>query len=245
MLVARASEAVGVAPDHLVNWTSQGFESMRSYWTHKCSIVKRAMSDDDSGSRCKLLASCAPVLLTVVALIQMYEAREHDLSPWKGGGFGMFSTVDSPAVRFFRIFLISGTQHVPVSIPDRLRSEARAVRTLPTPSRLNGLAEQIAAGTWVPYDTSTAMERYRTLLARPAVIPNGTDVATATVLPGTADIGAKLLRMQDEQEPKPKQGLAFELKAARVELWKYHFDPQTSQLQAVRVAQAEVVRSPR
>lgn len=38
-------------------------------------------------------------VLVVVALLQMTLAHTVGLSPWKGGGFGMFSTVDSPDYR--------------------------------------------------------------------------------------------------------------------------------------------------
>ena len=39
------------------------------------------------------------VLLVVVAALQIVLAVRRDLTPWKGGGFGMFATVDSPSVR--------------------------------------------------------------------------------------------------------------------------------------------------
>ena len=42
----------------------------------------------------RYLPHLPPLLLLVVACIQVYLVRTHDLSPWKGGGFGMFSTND-------------------------------------------------------------------------------------------------------------------------------------------------------
>lgn len=41
----------------------------------------------------------APGLLLAIAMAQVVLARSRDLSPWKGGGFGMFSTVDRPQTR--------------------------------------------------------------------------------------------------------------------------------------------------
>ena len=41
----------------------------------------------------------APSVLFGVALIQLTLAFSRDLSPWKGGGFGMFASVDAPSMR--------------------------------------------------------------------------------------------------------------------------------------------------
>jgi hypothetical protein len=44
------------------------------------------------------------LLLVVIAGVQIVLAVHRDLNPWKGGGFGMFSTVDSPAGRHLEVF---------------------------------------------------------------------------------------------------------------------------------------------
>jgi hypothetical protein len=41
----------------------------------------------------------APGILVVVAGVQLSLANFRDLSPWKGGGFGMFASVDAPSMR--------------------------------------------------------------------------------------------------------------------------------------------------
>lgn len=41
-----------------------------------------------------------PGLVLAIALVQSTLVLTQELSPWKGGGFGMFSTVDSPSMRF-------------------------------------------------------------------------------------------------------------------------------------------------
>ena len=50
-------------------------------------------------------------LLVLVALIQLYLSVFHDLSPWKGGGFGMFAVVDAPSARTWSVGCVdaSGT----------------------------------------------------------------------------------------------------------------------------------------
>lgn len=42
----------------------------------------------------KFLKFLIPVLLTVVALMQIYNVNANNLTPWKGGGFGMFASID-------------------------------------------------------------------------------------------------------------------------------------------------------
>src|SRR6476660_7863931 len=45
------------------------------------------------------------VLLALVACAQLVLARTGDLTPWKGGGFGMFSTLDHGAFRRVTVVL--------------------------------------------------------------------------------------------------------------------------------------------
>ena len=56
-----------------------------------------------------------PVLLVIVAVSQIVVARTADLTPWKGGGFGMFATLDHGAYRGVDIV---------VDAPDRSESLA-------------------------------------------------------------------------------------------------------------------------
>jgi hypothetical protein len=58
-----------------------------------------------------------PATLVVVASIQVTLAQHADLVPWKGGGFGMFSTVDSPFLRVLNVSLqTSEGRELPVDV---------------------------------------------------------------------------------------------------------------------------------
>jgi hypothetical protein len=94
----------------------------------------------------------APVLLIIIACIQIYRAHVFDQSPWKGGGFGMFSSTDAPGARFLRCYLITDREDVPVYVPHRFRKPVRLARTVPTRENLSRVAQALAASTWVPYD---------------------------------------------------------------------------------------------
>lgn len=90
-----------------------------------------------------LLPFCAPIGLVVVAFLQLYLVHTHSLVPWKGGGFGMFATVDAPAARFLRCYLITSAGEIPLRVPEDLKTLAGEVRYMPTSERLTLLASQL------------------------------------------------------------------------------------------------------
>lgn len=54
-----------------------------------------------------LLVLVAPLIMTAVVLNHHALASTHKINPWKGGGFGMFATVDSDSIRSVYIFGLS------------------------------------------------------------------------------------------------------------------------------------------
>ena len=76
------------------------------------------LPQEPRSSRAKLYlkALIAPLCLTMIAIGQIRNARSSNLSPWKGGGFGMFSNVDRPAVRFLHIYLITEKGEIPITV---------------------------------------------------------------------------------------------------------------------------------
>jgi hypothetical protein len=94
----------------------------------------------------------APLVLVAVATTQVIVASTTNLTPWRGGGFGMFSTLDGQSERFLRITatMADGTS-IPVQTVDLfapsspLLDEALAARANPSQRHLNALAAGIAA----------------------------------------------------------------------------------------------------
>ena len=82
------------------------------------------------------LPALPALLLTAVALHQIYAVRSHDLTPWKGGGFGMFASADVGPARRLEVSLLRGVSRVRVEIPVEVREHAARVRRLPTQARL-------------------------------------------------------------------------------------------------------------
>jgi hypothetical protein len=86
----------------------------------------------------------APALLVAVALLQLWLVQTRELSPWLGGGFGMFATVDSRSERHLVLLADSPGLVREVALPDRLRPAAERARALPTAARLRELAAGVA-----------------------------------------------------------------------------------------------------
>ena len=84
------------------------------------------------------------VLLIVFAANQLRLARFESLSPWSGGGFGMFSSTDSPGNRHLHAFIQNEGIRREIVIPIDMRQTARRATTLPTRRRLKALAMELA-----------------------------------------------------------------------------------------------------
>jgi hypothetical protein len=89
----------------------------------------------------------APLLpalaLAAVACLQMALSRACGLSPWKGGGFGMFSTLDARPFRYLRVYLTAPQRSEELAIPQSLEDAAAAAEILPTDAQLQRLARRI------------------------------------------------------------------------------------------------------
>jgi len=103
----------------------------------------------DAIARLRLLALYLPsAILIVVALAQIRLGYFGTLlTPSKGGGYGLFSTVDKQPNRQVRITLIgpTGEQQVALRPKHPLERAIYRARAYPTPARLGALAAAIAA----------------------------------------------------------------------------------------------------
>jgi hypothetical protein len=84
-------------------------------------------------------ALIAPALLLALALAQIGGWLVFDLSPWKGGGFGMFSSNDHGAFRQVQVFEQSGAGERRVTVPSELDRLRRHVREIPREANLRRL----------------------------------------------------------------------------------------------------------
>lgn len=84
------------------------------------------------------------LLLIIVACCQIWLAHTVDLTPWSGGGFGMFSTTDGRGSRHLHAFALRSGIRRELRLPRDLRDQVRRVLTLPTEARLEALADTLA-----------------------------------------------------------------------------------------------------
>ncbi|MFQ5564760.1 MAG: hypothetical protein ACE5EU_00135 [Paracoccaceae bacterium] len=165
----------------------------------------------------------APALLILIAVVQMFSAFANDQTPWKGGGFGMFSTVDSPGARFLKIYLVSENGEEAVRLPPRLSRLRRIIRSAPTQENLDLLVQALNQETWVrapyPYLFYSA---------------EANAWQQQTAVPGaTHKLAAKpFTRSKLPQEPEFPAEFLVAYDSIRVELWKYHYEIEGSTVRA-------------
>ena len=104
------------------------------------------MTKDDSPNRGDMWrAWIAPIVLIVIALSQVSLAKTAALCPWKGGGFGMFSTNDVTTARNVRVFIErpASSEEVDIAAPQRIL--ALQAKLFPSDRLLMRLALAIAS----------------------------------------------------------------------------------------------------
>jgi hypothetical protein len=93
----------------------------------------------------RLVIALPTALLFAVASTQMVLARRADLSPWKGGGFGMFASVDGLPLRWVRLYVSAPERSEEIAVPPSIEDRAHRVVTWPHPSAIRALASSVIA----------------------------------------------------------------------------------------------------
>ncbi|WP_293121238.1 hypothetical protein [Moorena sp. SIO4G3] len=193
-----------------------------------------------------------PGLLATVALVQQYASHQLSLTPWKGGGFGMFSTLDSPAARFLRIYIVTDKGKTQVNLPKWLGKLATEVRTIPTKNRLLRLTRELAQSQWISYaspssepPTFNASERdtSRNYLSN-------LDSEAPDLIDRQSQVQLQIQRLTQLLPPEvlkkgkslPSKAEFVAVKEVQVEVWQYMFDPESSQVKAHKLSSSVVKR---
>ena len=93
----------------------------------------------------RLAVAAPPLLLVAVAAVQMVLALTAQLSPWKGGGFGMFASNDGLPFRGLRIFVNAPDRSEELQVPLSLLDAAARTATFPRDRALEAFARSVAA----------------------------------------------------------------------------------------------------
>jgi hypothetical protein len=90
-------------------------------------------------------ATLPSLILIVVGFSQIALARTVAMTPWKGGGFGMFSTLDHGAFRGVDVVVEAADRSEAQEVPPSLEEMAARAATCPSEWLLRRLAEGVVA----------------------------------------------------------------------------------------------------
>ena len=166
-----------------------------------------------AGSR-RFFTWLAPGLSGTVAVLQIAAVCLSQLTPWKGGGFGMFSTVDSADARFVKVYVRTATDEWSGGWPPPEAEAIRKLQAAPTKSDLERLASRLSRAVWVDGDAG----------------PGQTSPP-----PGSSRRAVRAL-MPDEAGADPRRVVAAV--EVRAEVWKYRYVPSENKLLAEKVLTA-------
>ena len=168
-------------------------------------------------------------ILVMVALLQLYLTHTANLSPWKGGGFGMFGAIDAPDMRVIQAEgLDQDGNLIQLDVYSAL-DDRTILRTRPLPrqSDLEQMGPQFVAQSVVP----TTIQRqaiYQKLQSDnpdfPAVqdLMQTRDVNPLPNLPNHP-LSQPLYRLKTVYDPDVP-GAVKTLKAIRLQWWRVRFD---------------------
>jgi len=90
----------------------------------------------------KYTLSYLPILLfLLISGHHFYLVHNHQLSPWLGGGYGMFSTTDYGPSRFIKVVTLNNDIiQEEIEIPEHLSQLSKQVRSLPDNKNITNLA---------------------------------------------------------------------------------------------------------
>ena len=104
---------------------------------------QRSRRDRRLDRRESLLVAIPAVVLVTVALAQVGLARQGLLTPWKGGGFGMFAASDGIGNRGLEILVEAPGRREQLVPPKELRKVVAKALAMPDDRRLRRLADAL------------------------------------------------------------------------------------------------------
>ncbi len=156
----------------------------------------------------KALLWATPLIAMLVVANQFYRVQTYDLSTWQGGGFGMFSSVDTIDSRFFKVYLHVDHETIPIQLKGAFNKQVTISRAEPTEENLKKLAQQIYQANWIHSGTFTldpqSQDNYRPVL-----------------------VFIHKAHIKNTEQPVNIEGIVLEL-------WKTRFDSKTNTIETYK-----------
>lgn len=188
--------------------------------------------------RLYLKALIAPLCLAMIAMGQIRNARSSSLSPWKGGGFGMFSSVDSQAARFLHIYLITGKGEIPVAAPAALAAKSEPLKVSPNRERIDQFAQRLTElrfvdldRKWHKIDRQVKSQDGQHATTRDALYSESSEPARSSWQSHGRLTGVRAAGVSAADE-------VVLFQAIRVEVWRLVYDQTTNQLLTQKIIES-------
>lgn len=207
--------------------------------------VSSGLSHGSNGSRPWLyLVVCWPlVLLFVIAVRQLWAAQRGHLSPWKGGGFGMFAATDHPGSRFVHCTgtTVAGETVIvrAAGLPAGSGVSAdllRRLRTSPATGDLRRLVDALLDAEYVEVDAGLRLVRAEFLEQNPGM---------AGKLPVPRRWPVTVLVPRDRRRVGHEHAHAYRLSSVQASVWRVRFEPGDRTLRVSAVLDPEHAERPR
>ena len=193
------------------------------------------------GNLANRLLKLSPVLaMCAIFSLQLWAATWSNLTPWKGGGFGMFSTCDSPDARFIRAEGITKAgERVRIAglsessrMDFLLACQFKSCLAKPRSQILSALSQRLLdlqfVSTTVGFDQS--LEKF-----------GARNTTAAKSLPTLGDPGIRVVRPFDAERLGHQQANGEKLQAITIQVWRECYDRRQATLAAEVMCEASAV----
>ncbi|HHP7231762.1 MAG TPA: hypothetical protein ACFCUY_13005 [Xenococcaceae cyanobacterium] len=175
-------------------------------------------------------------ILIMVACGQIFLAQTANLSPWKGGGFGMFAAVDAPSMR---VIMATGLdqegQLLRLDVSSALDIfTLRRILTLPKTTDLVQIASQLVSQPVVPTTIQRQAAYEKLLTDNPNLEKTAEFLSSLSIAPFL--LSQPLYRLKTSYDPIVPEAIKT-LKAVRLQWWRIRFDRWQKRLWAEPLSQ--------
>jgi hypothetical protein len=209
------------------------------------------------GNDLRIYKLLAPGALLALALLQIFLGLTQNLTPWKGGGFGMFSTVDGPSARVVRVYLQTADRELPIRLPGWIRHREKYAISLPADFRLRSIATRLTKASWhyVPHKGWTDDGRRIEPVAAAATAADPARAANPDG--GAKDDSADKDKKKDPILAYPKVSsrkpgddpredrVQIAVTGVRLEVWRRSYDRSNDRLSLEKITELSVEAPPK